>query len=265
MGWSEEEDQRACCHEVFSICCGWGPQNQDEASESLTILWTATEGDFSCGFSWICNFFCGFHQIWCFVWYPEGLYFFRWFYGSLWFAFFFFFGVWLLPKMLSQNPLLQPTYFPQKKLIFSSLSQLIKHLVAKRISKRVAVRWESNPKLRENDLESSALRTCYSWWWWWNSSGRRGGVNDGDGHAAQIATYRQALAHNILRIKFSYIIGYSIRLYNFTQYLFIEGEFWQIEHWIISSSYILYTCKINRKLNINSYVINISFTSNLNQ
>ena len=54
--------------------------------------------------------------------------------------FFFFFGVWLLPKMLSQNPLLQPTYFPQKKLIFSSLSQLIKHLVAKRISKRVAVR-----------------------------------------------------------------------------------------------------------------------------
>ena len=179
--------------------------------------------------------------------------------------FFFFFGVWLLPKMLSQNPLLQPTYFPQKKLIFSSLSQLIKHLVAKRISKRVAVSWESNPKLRENDLESSALRTCYSWWWWWNSSGRRGGVNDGDGHAAQIATYRQALAHNILRIKFSYIIGYSIRLYNFTQYLFIEGEFWQIQHWIISSSYILYTCKINRKLNINSYVINISFTSNLNQ
>ena len=44
--------------------------------------------------------------------------------------------------------------------------------------------------------------------------------------------------------------------YNLTQYLFIGDEFWQIHHWITSSSYILYTCKISRKLKINSYVIN---------
>ena len=47
--------------------------------------------------------------------------------------------------------------------------------------------------------------------------------------------------------------------YNFTQYLFIECEFWQIHHWIISSSYIFYACKISKKLNINSYVINKLF------
>ena len=44
--------------------------------------------------------------------------------------------------------------------------------------------------------------------------------------------------------------------YKLTQYLFIGGEFWQIHHWIIFSSYILHVCKISRKLKINSYVIN---------
>ena len=48
------------------------------------------------------------------------------------------------------------------------------------------------------------------------------------------------------RTKFSYRISCSLR-------------FWQIHHWIASSSYILYTCKISRKLKINSYVINKLF------
>lgn len=61
LGWFDEEDQRACCHEVVSICCGWGPKSQIEESKSLTGLWRATMGDFFCGFPWICNFFCGFH------------------------------------------------------------------------------------------------------------------------------------------------------------------------------------------------------------
>ena len=47
--------------------------------------------------------------------------------------------------------------------------------------------------------------------------------------------------------------------YNLIQYLFIGDEFWQIHHWIISSSYILYGCKIFRKLKINSYVSNKLF------
>ena len=33
-----------------------------------------------------------------------------------------------------------------------------------------------------------------------------------------------------------------------TQYLFIEGEFWQIHYWITFSSYIICACKISRKL-----------------
>ena len=46
--------------------------------------------------------------------------------------------------------------------------------------------------------------------------------------------------------------------YNLTQYFFIEGEFWQV-HQIIFSYYILYTCKISRKLKISSYVNNKFF------
>ena len=49
----------------------------------------------------------------------------------------------LLPKTLSQNPHLQPNNFPQNTLIFSSLSQFIKHPVAKKIPERGAVNWES--------------------------------------------------------------------------------------------------------------------------
>ena len=48
------------------------------------------------------------------------------------------------------------------------------------------------------------------------------------------------------KTKFSYKISCSFR-------------FWQIHHWIAFSSYILYTCKISRKLKINSYVINKLF------
>ena len=48
-------------------------------------------------------------------------------------------------------------------------------------------------------------------------------------------------------------------VYNLTQYLFIGDEFWQIHNWITSSSYILYACKISRKLKINNYVINKLF------
>ena len=35
-----------------------------------------------------------------------------------------------------------------------------------------------------------------------------------------------------------------------TQYLFIEGEFWQIHYWITFSSYILHACKISKKLRL---------------
>ena len=47
--------------------------------------------------------------------------------------------------------------------------------------------------------------------------------------------------------------------YNFTQYFFIGGEFWQIHYWITSFSYILYAWKILRKLKIINYVINKLF------
>ena len=47
--------------------------------------------------------------------------------------------------------------------------------------------------------------------------------------------------------------------YNLTQYLFNGSEFWQIYHWITSSSYILHACKSSRKLKINNYVINNLF------
>ena len=50
--------------------------------------------------------------------------------------------------------------------------------------------------------------------------------------------------------------------YNFTQYIYIfftGDEFWQIYHWITFSFYILYSCKIFRKLKINYYVINKLF------
>ena len=47
--------------------------------------------------------------------------------------------------------------------------------------------------------------------------------------------------------------------YNFTQYIFIKSEFWQIYHWITFSSYIVHACKISRKSKINSYVINKLF------
>ena len=43
--------------------------------------------------------------------------------------------------------------------------------------------------------------------------------------------------------------------YNFTQYIFIGCEFWQIQSWITFSSYILHACKIFRRPKINSYVI----------
>ena len=45
--------------------------------------------------------------------------------------------------------------------------------------------------------------------------------------------------------------------YNLIQYFFIGGEFLEIHHWITSSSYISYTCKISRKLKINNYVIKL--------
>ena len=54
-----------------------------------------------------------------------------------------------------------------------------------------------------------------------------------------------------LATKLIVVLGYKL-----TQYLFIGGKFWQIHHWITFSSYILHVCKISRKLNINSYVIN---------
>ena len=111
----------------------------------------------------------------------------------------------------------QPNNFPQNTLIFSSLSQFIKHPVAKKkIPEKGAVSWESvtrnwwrmtsrapqwpltlQPVLLPLKLELGTilpperiwlwirdpkLRTSYSWRWWWNSSGRRGGFNDGDGH-----------------------------------------------------------------------------------
>jgi len=40
--------------------------------------------------------------------------------------------------------------------------------------------------------------------------------------------------------------------YNLIQYLFIGDKFWQIHNWITSSSYILYACKISRKLKMNN-------------
>ena len=40
--------------------------------------------------------------------------------------------------------------------------------------------------------------------------------------------------------------------YNLTQYFFIGCEFWQMHRWITPSSYIPHTCKISRKLKINS-------------
>ena len=90
-------------------------------------------------------FFGGFHQIWCFVWYPGGLHFF--FPDGFMVLFdlyiYIYIIIWLLPKTLSQNPHLQPNNFPQTTLIFSSLSQFIKHPVAKKIPERGAVNWES--------------------------------------------------------------------------------------------------------------------------
>ena len=60
-----------------------------------------------------------------------------------------------------------------------------------------------------------------------------------------------------------YLYGQSLTTklvgYNLIEYIFIEGKFWQIHHWITSSSYILYPCKIYRKLKINNYVINKLF------
>ena len=44
--------------------------------------------------------------------------------------------------------------------------------------------------------------------------------------------------------------------YNFTQYRYTRCEFWQIYRQITFSSYILYVCKIFRKLKVNNYVIN---------
>ena len=61
----------------------------------------------------------------------------------------------------------------------------------------------------------------------------------------------QFLKGQSLATKLIVALGYKL-----TQYLFIEGEFWQIHHWITSSSSILHVCKISRKLKINSYVIN---------
>ena len=58
----------------------------------------------------------------------------------------------------------------------------------------------------------------------------------------------------INRTKFIYKISY-----NFIQYLFIKGEFWQIHHWITFSFYKLYVYKIYWKLKINSYIINKLF------
>ena len=56
------------------------------------------------------------------------------------------------------------------------------------------------------------------------------------------------------RTKFSYKICCNLRLQLYSISL-IGGEFWQIHHWIISFSYTLHTCKISRKLKINSYII----------
>ena len=61
----------------------------------------------------------------------------------------------------------------------------------------------------------------------------------------------QFLKGQSLATKLIVALGYKL-----TQYLFIEGEFWQIYQWITSSSSILHVCKISRKLKINSYVIN---------
>ena len=56
-----------------------------------------------------------------------------------------------------------------------------------------------------------------------------------------------------------YIYTHIYKDYNIFQYIFIGGEFWQINYWIIYSFYILHTYKISRKLKINSYVINKLF------
>ena len=40
--------------------------------------------------------------------------------------------------------------------------------------------------------------------------------------------------------------------YNLTQYVFVGSEFWQTHQWITFSSYILYTCKIYKKLKIDA-------------
>ena len=50
-----------------------------------------------------------------------------------------------------------------------------------------------------------------------------------------------------------------VQCYNITQYLFIIGEFWEFYYWITSFFYIFHTCKISKKLKINSYVINKLF------
>ena len=42
-------------------------------------------------------------------------------------------------------------------------------------------------------------------------------------------------------------------------YLFIECELWKSNQWIAYSYYILYACKISKKLKINSYIINDMF------
>ena len=69
----------------------------------------------------------------------------------------------------------------------------------------------------------------------------------------------------VLGLEYIYIYIYSQSLatnlvvakdYNFTQYLFIECEYWQTHHWITFSSYILYTCKSSKRSKINNYVIN---------
>ena len=52
---------------------------------------------------------------------------------------------------------------------------------------------------------------------------------------------------------------FNYKVYNFTQYLFIRSKFWQIHHWITFFSFILHTCKISRKLQINNYIINQLF------
>ena len=102
-------------------------------------------------------FFPGrFHQIWCFVWYPGGLHFYFYFFPDGFMVLFdlcFFIYYNLVASQNAFTKSSQPNNFPQNTLIFSSLSQFIKHPLPKKHTwKRGSELRVRNPKLRENDL-----------------------------------------------------------------------------------------------------------------